>query len=203
MARKRAPGAGRKPRGPFSEKRATFTTRITKATRRDLEHAARKSGLSISQLAERLLRLSLQRPSSGGLHNRALGHVVAILAERIEEDTGAGWLSDPFTGLALIHAVEALLFHFAAVSDGTAPIPAAVEAVAKDMPRGDFAENYRKPAGCGQFRARHLILELEKSRPEKMEDFNEWGVPMFFDAPIDVLRQILRSLTENKKGKQQ
>lgn len=54
--RKRAPGGGRKPRGPFSGKLTTFSTRITKETRTLLDADARASGQSVSQAAERILR---------------------------------------------------------------------------------------------------------------------------------------------------
>ena len=43
MRRKRAPGAGRKPRGEFKNKSRTLTTRITAATREALERAAKKT----------------------------------------------------------------------------------------------------------------------------------------------------------------
>ena len=42
MAKKRAPGAGRKPRGEFKGKSATLTTRITSETRAALDRAAQK-----------------------------------------------------------------------------------------------------------------------------------------------------------------
>jgi hypothetical protein len=46
MVGKRAPGAGRKPRGEFRGKTATLTTRITPKTRAALERASRNSGRS-------------------------------------------------------------------------------------------------------------------------------------------------------------
>jgi hypothetical protein len=64
---------------------------------------------------------------SGASHNGALAFTVAKLAERIEEDTGKRWLDDPFTGLALRYAIEALLFHFAPLAAGDPAIPPRVE----------------------------------------------------------------------------
>jgi len=52
MARKRAPGGGRKPAGEFKGKSATITTRVTPATRAALEQAASANGRSLSQEIE-------------------------------------------------------------------------------------------------------------------------------------------------------
>ena len=56
VKRKRAPGAGRKPKGEFAGKTATVTTRIMPDTREALEAAALASNRSLSQELE--LRLS-------------------------------------------------------------------------------------------------------------------------------------------------
>ncbi len=86
VTRKRAPGAGRKPRGPFKGKTATLTTRITAATRAALDAAAQKNGLSLSQEVERRLDNSILRDRSGNRkqRNRALAEAIAPLAEYIE-----------------------------------------------------------------------------------------------------------------------
>src|SRR3954469_12934705 len=107
MPRRRAPGAGRKPKGEFKGKTSTFSPRITAETRRALNDSARRSNRSVSQEAERLLRAGLQKPS-GERHNRALALAIALFAANIEQDAGRTWQADPFTGMALLHGVEAL-----------------------------------------------------------------------------------------------
>ncbi len=59
--RKRAPGGGRKPQGPYHGKTAVLSTRITQALRTALEKSAQQSGLSLSQEVEARLRNSLTR----------------------------------------------------------------------------------------------------------------------------------------------
>ena len=53
--RRRAPGGGRKPLGPFAGKTEPLTTRITAETRQALEEGARLRGVSLSQYVEMLL----------------------------------------------------------------------------------------------------------------------------------------------------
>jgi hypothetical protein len=182
MARKRAPGAGRPPRGNLKNKATTFTTRITTETRHALEAAAKKSGRSLSQEAEVGLRYYLEKPA-GAARNRALAAIIGSLAETIERDTGLSWRSDIFTSMALRYAVEAFLFHF---SPGTAEkptIPPAVETRAAKMP-DELAERHRRPAGFGHMRAYSLITEIEnRPRPGKMHD--EWTVPIGINASLE------------------
>jgi hypothetical protein len=185
MARKRAPGGGRRPQGEFAGKSVTFATRLTPITRRALEQAAKASGRSLSQEAESRLSLSLQKPQ-GKPHNRALAFAVATLANRIEEETGRSWREDPFTGTALRYAVEMLLTLSSPEFVPDPEIPPAVQRAAAKMPP-DFSERYLKPAGFGHSLAYNLTNEIEQARmqskPAKSlekfhEIFNEWSLPM-------------------------
>ena len=200
MARKRAPGAGRKPKGEFAGKSATITTRIRPDTRSALEAAADAHGRSLSQEVEFRLRASLRKPTSEQRRNQALAHAVTLLVEVIEQDTGRSWLDDPFTGLALRHAVQLVAYHFASMSTEGAPeIPTAITEAAFKMPP-DFAERYRTPEGFGSLKAFGLINEIEHAAlPQKIP--NEWSLPIFFSAPEAVLGQIGRDLGLNPKKK--
>jgi hypothetical protein len=60
VKRRPARGRGLKPRSDISRKTATFSTRITAQTRAALEAESRAGGQSISQVAERALRLGLE-----------------------------------------------------------------------------------------------------------------------------------------------
>ena len=52
---------GPQPRGPYSDKRKTLSTRITVETRRQLDKAAKDSGRSLAQEVELRLDRSFQR----------------------------------------------------------------------------------------------------------------------------------------------
>jgi hypothetical protein len=117
MGRKRAPGAGRKPVGEFSGKSAAFSTRITPELRESLEAESDRTGKSISQIAERRLRESFERPRRtemvfGPAHIRALAYSVARIASHIETGTGRQWNKDQFSIVALKTALEILLNYF-------------------------------------------------------------------------------------------
>ncbi len=61
--RRRAPGGGRKPKGPFKGKSAAITTRVMPATRSALQREATRNGLSLSQEIELRLVHSLRGPN--------------------------------------------------------------------------------------------------------------------------------------------
>src|SRR5262249_9471247 len=137
MTRKRAPGGGRKPLGPFKGKTATLTTRITPETRAALERAAKKRRprpLSLSQEVEHRLDGSIRRDRERDRkpHIRALAEAVALVTERVEAATEKHWLDDTFTGDALRHAIECLVFRFAL--HRALEVPAKVEAAAAKVP---------------------------------------------------------------------
>jgi hypothetical protein len=188
---KRAPGAGRPRKAETDKKGATFTTRISPETRRALEEAAKKHNHSVSKEAEVALRHYLKKPE-GAHRNLALAHVIGLLAEGIELQTGKSWRTDVFTSMALRCAIEAILFNFAPGIEESPVIPDAVEKRAAKMPE-EFAERCRKPAGFGYMHAHSLITEIEsRPRPGKMID--EWTLPIGINASHGMLDLIARDL---------
>ena len=113
MAKKRVPGAGRKPRGEFKGKSATLTTRITPETRAAMERAAQKSGRSLSQEVERRLIDSVRNERNRRSDVRALNEAIAIVAEKVEIATGKQWNQDASTGEELRRGIDVLVRHFA------------------------------------------------------------------------------------------
>lgn len=197
MSRKRAPGAGRKPKGDFVGKSATFTTRITAETRASLDHGARAKRLSLSQYVELLLKGALRQQPKAEKRNRALAAAITILAEDIEKDTGSSWAEDAFTGLALRYAVEAILSHFAASSSGTVTVPRSIDEMAAKMPE-EFAAQLKRPAGLGHLRAFGIIHEIESAT--KYPD--DWTAPVYLHLPdIGFAADLARDLGSNKEGK--
>jgi uncharacterized membrane protein YccC len=199
MSRKRAPGAGRKPKGEFKGKKSQFSTRITAETRRALDDAARRSNQSVSQAAEYLLRTVLQKPS-GDRHNRALAHAVALLAANIEQDAGQTWQTDPFAGIALLHGVGALLLRLIPAAEGPPHVPASVDNAAARMPPALAAE-FRTPSGFGHMLAHHLLREIEAAGASPTD--NEWGWPIFLSADRNALARVGSDLglSNDKKGR--
>jgi hypothetical protein len=161
MARKRAPGAGRKPRGPFKGKTVTLTTRITPETRAAMERAATKSGLSLSQEVERRLDASVSVERNRMPDVRALAEAVALVTENVQEDTGKLWREDAFTGEALRHGNNFLVRHFAA--PGAPVIPPRVQEAAARMPP-EANERYCSPAWVGENAAGKVISLIEHFR---------------------------------------
>src|SRR5262249_30562387 len=135
MARKRASGGGRKPRGPFTGKSRMLTTRITPATRAALVGAAKESGFSLSQEIERRLNDSIAKERNRRSDILALAEAIAFFAEGVERTTRKRWLEDAFTGEALRHGVDALVRHF--IPLGAVKIPPNVEQAAAMLPVAD------------------------------------------------------------------
>ena len=162
MAKKRAPGAGRKPRGEFRGKTATLTTRITPETRAALDRAAQKSGRSLSQEVEHRLDLSIRRDRdlNHQRHIRALAEAIALLTQQVERATGKCWRDDPFTGEALRHAIEFLISHYA--PHGAIEVPAPVEAAAARVPPA-ARDSSLTPIGVGNSQSglADILIEMD------------------------------------------
>jgi hypothetical protein len=162
MAKKRAPGAGRKPRGEFQGKSAVLTTRITPQTRAALERAAAKGNRSLSQVVEHGLcwYLSLfKRAPERGDHVRALGEAVTLVAHYVERATEQKWNEDAFTGEALRHGCASLIAHFA--PRGTPVKPRLIKEAATRLPSSKAAETYSDPEGVGITEAGKVISSIE------------------------------------------
>jgi hypothetical protein len=162
MPRKRAPGAGRKPRGEFKGKTATLTTRITPETRAALERAAKKRRRSLSQEVEHRLYVSIRRDYEHKSHRHILGlaEAIALLTHWVEARTQKRWIDDPFTGEALRRAIESFVVRFGA--PGAPEIPASVkEAWARMLPTLPYRDQFLTPTGVGHDVANHLISWIE------------------------------------------
>ena len=157
--RKRAPGAGRKSQG-LSRKTAKLTMRMEPATRKELEAFAKKSGLSLSQEAERHLRDSLRKVRD---HIQALGEIIMLLAQLIEKKTDKHWNEDVFTSEALRRGIEVLVSHFAPRGTPVTPINLEKEAAMIAKMGGDVWEAYRSPIGLGETEAGQVVTWIEIS----------------------------------------
>ena len=161
MARRRRPGAGRKPRGEFQGKSAVLTTRITPETRAALERAAEKGKRSLSQEVEQGLSSYLlywKRTPERGDHIRALGEAVMLVAQYIERATQKKWNEDAFTGEALHQGCTSLIAHF--TPRGMPVTPRPIKEAATRLPNS-AAENYSDATGVGVTEAGKVITSIE------------------------------------------
>jgi hypothetical protein len=161
MARKRAPGGGRKRLPPGEGKTGTLSTRVSHATRAALEREAKRNGQSLSREAELRLEQSF-KDSSAPAHIRALAHAVTLLAMQIERVSGEFWYAGSFTGNALRHGIEALIFHFSQTPDGDVVVPPKIEETAARF-QPPVRETFRNPALLGQMEAGSIITSIENA----------------------------------------
>jgi len=161
MARKRAPGGGRKPLPPGEGKIGTLSTRVSHGTRAALEREAKRNNQSLSREADLRLEQSFKDSSAPG-HIRALAHAVTLLAMQIERVTGERWYDGTFTGDALRHGIEVLIFHFAQTPDGDVVVPPKIEGTASRF-QSPLRESFRDPALLGQMEAGSIITSIENA----------------------------------------
>jgi len=187
MARERAPGGGRKPRGPLKGKSRMLTTRITSEIRAALEDAARESGTSLSQEVELRLRDSLKREHKRPPDVLALAEAIAQVIEKIQQRTGKQWREDAWTGQAVRRGIDFLVGHFAAFGEAVTPPSvekaaekAAEEAAARGLPVIE-GEADRSPAGVGEIEAAKVITMIEHFRgwPEAQLRHVVWSKELY------------------------
>jgi hypothetical protein len=164
----RAPGAGRKPRGDYRGKAATFTTRIQPELRAALDKAARESNRSLSQEVERRLDESFKIAAKiardfGPPHIAAFSHLVSEVGRMAELMTGKRWREDRFTFEAFKSAVNILLDRLAYDGDLQLPERCALSANETDRHSPGFGEQMRRPDGVGAAIALGLWSQIEMS----------------------------------------
>jgi hypothetical protein len=156
--RKRAPGAGAKPRGPFRGKSATLTTRITPETRAELERSAQEQGRSLSQEVEARLR-DFTRQNQGPPHIRSFADAISMLFFRIESKTGECSLDDPFTAAAVRQAISAFTWRLLPSSDQPA-IPSRIKVTVDKAPA---LNGWLNPSTLGELVCAELIYAIENA----------------------------------------
>jgi TraY domain len=114
MARKRAPGGGRKPRGVGPA--VHFNTRIAPDVRRRLERDARRNGRSLSHEIEVRLTDSIREAPAADVQTRALCYLISQVAEigrvvGLERSSGSefNWRTNRFDFEAFRAAIAHLL----------------------------------------------------------------------------------------------
>jgi hypothetical protein len=175
--RKRAPGAGRKPKGPIAGNAGWLQARITEDLRVQLEQAAAANGRSLSQEAQVRLQksfgLSAKREKAWGPQDvKALAYLVSRVVRSVHGAVGANplleagdlaWNRNPFTHAAVTAAVATLLAHYRPESPVEVPLQVKrrTEWVAPEQ-----AATVTTPQNVGQSCAMGLIdqLAIHKAR---------------------------------------
>lgn len=163
MPQSRAQGGGRKPQGEFRGNTKILTVRVRPELRTTLERLAKRHRRSLSQEIQRGLDDWIGRSTKPKPHIGALMHAIALLVGEIERTTGENWHEDAFTGKAVRHAVERLIFHFAPTPDSAIPVPPRIK---------QAAMRSQTAAYVGTSQA-NLIITLIENAPAMLPD--EWG----------------------------
>lgn len=170
MAKQPKKGAGRPPAGPIAGKVSIFSTRITAETRGAIETEAKASGQSISQVAERLIRMGLAQihEQQTVAPTRALRFLLGQLADNCSIKPGKKrfeWYEDRFTFDAFRLAVQMFL-------DPLRPIQSDLESQLNtgSLPSHDM---WRGILGSPEELARSVVLglwgHLERVQPTTSE----------------------------------
>src|SRR5262249_5517630 len=111
---------------------------------------AKRRKRTASQELREAIRYWIRCFRKTALHTEALGHMVALVAESVENATGRRWIDDPFTAEAVRRDVEFLVYHFGAFGPNVpAEVPPKVEAAAAKRPPA-LRELARTPAGVSK-----------------------------------------------------
>ena len=124
--RKRAPGGGRKPSGPFRHSAAQLTVRMPDDMRARLDAAAKKKGWSLSQELLWRLRVSFEKENYRDRRDpatRALCFLIAETAQRVRIGIPVEWHRNPFLFRAFKLAVAALLDRLEPAGSAKSPVP--------------------------------------------------------------------------------
>lgn len=169
MKRKRKPGAGRKPAGPFANSSTQLTIRMPEDLRGQLARSAKKKGWSLTQ--ELLWRLDSsykkQRDREWATPvTRALGFLVREVMQRIEFWELNGWHRNPFLFRAFRLAVGKLLEALEPPGDVSGPYEQGLEFDAHSrFSTEETRASYMTPEAHADFVVKGLLEALLRPDP--------------------------------------
>jgi hypothetical protein len=191
MSRKRAPGAGRKPKGDAAM--PSFTWRMPADLRKQLETAAKKSGLNLSDELLRRLRASfiVEHERRRDPATRALTFLISTAVQWIAfQPSPQSWHRDRFLYEAFFHAVQLILAALMPPGEALAPH----DELLADMENTPGMENSaammreetKTPEAAGEYAAGVILRQLfrniasaeelqqhavKRSAPPEIKDF--------------------------------
>jgi hypothetical protein len=170
MARRRGPGGGRKPRGPYRGNSKMLGVRVRRDVWEALDKIAKSRDYSLSQEVQIGLKcwIRLRRGPCGP----ALVDAISKVVERVSAATEKSFTDDSFTAKAMRAALDMVIEHFSAPSDGPDVIPPKVtrhvkEAIAKGRMPANVLEWACSPATVGQREAGFVIAAIEGAASEE------------------------------------
>src|SRR5262249_12095909 len=167
MARKRAMGAGAKPKGPYHGNTKMLGVRVRPEVRAELDALRKERGWSLSQETQRALDswIRWQRGPTGP----ALVAAIFKVVEQVKAETGEA-LDEPFTSAATRTAVNELLVHIwpPPLRDSAVKVPDRIRArVAREVAEGRLPSEVEAfeltPAGVGRRAAGFVIMRIENA----------------------------------------
>jgi hypothetical protein len=170
MARKRKPGAGRKPRGPYRGNSEMLGVRVRPEIRADLEQISKERGWSLSQAVQLAIQswIRYRRGPCGP----ALVSAIFKVVEQVKAETGES-LEDSFTATAARLAINALMVHVWPPPLGNKPaaVPVHVKRrVAQEAAEGKLPPELQAfectPAGVARKVAGYVITRIENAASE-------------------------------------
>jgi hypothetical protein len=190
VTKRRKPGGGRKPQGKFKGNYAVLNLRVTPETRSALERAAKKSGDSLSQEAQRRLDSTFEedrRTRKKRNDLRALATAITMVAEYVERATDKFWQDDAFTTQALQASIEFLIRHFGASGDAVVPTTVA-EAANRQRAEGLNPSVTPSGVGCGE--AGYVIGLIERWRYRDIREIDGSNAPSEWDLHWRLIRDL-------------
>ena len=130
-ARKRRPGAGRKPLDRQGS--VVVPVRFPREDWKAIKGLAAKGGKGASNEIRAAVHHWMRMFEKPALHNGALICLIAILVRRIEARTGRKWTEDAATGTFVREGVESLIFHFAPTSVEQLTAPPDIASIAGEL----------------------------------------------------------------------
>jgi hypothetical protein len=197
--RKRAPGGGRKPKGPISKNAGWLQARITEDLRARLEDAAERNGHSMSQEAQIRLKESFDLPAElqklwGPPHIQALARLVARVVRSVETMAGAdpfgteagefAWHRNAYTHAMVSAAIAVILARYK--PDGPVQVPEQVikstEWIVQESGE-EQAERQRTPESMGLSCALGLLNQMASMREPPPHSLNAHYAESYYRLP--------------------
>jgi hypothetical protein len=170
--RKRAPGGGRKPSGPFRLNTAQLTIRMPADMRSELEAAAKTGGSSVSQELMRRLQNSFNRDRDKA-RDPAMQALCFLIAEVAQQTSGLrnlDWRTNPFYFRAFKIAVGKLLDALEPKGKIEPPVEMQFNPVDGGPLENEFLKSFRDPELRAAYAARSVWASLRNVPLHTRED---------------------------------
>lgn len=191
MAKKRAPGGGRKPKGPFSGLTAPLTIRMPPEMRKELETAAKKRGKNLTQELLWRLRASFDRERDK-VRDPALRAFSFLFSELVQvicfnPNSQLNWRFDPWLFHAIKLAIVKLLDRFE--PKGKVNLPEFwqffVEMEGYPITKAERARITRSPEAMAEYAVQRVLSDFIRVQGEFKDFYEGKFSDPFFSTPLN------------------